>query len=98
MLLSIGAVSSGLVFREENTNQDMESCNKEELMEVIRREHLSVRNCHLDIGHGQPLLPIAAHNDGRPLDCEREQRRTAIKPANEFSHCLIKFYDFVNLC
>lgn len=42
--LHIGAVSSGLVFSKENTNQDMESCNKQELTEAIRKEHLAVRN------------------------------------------------------
>lgn len=68
--LHIGAVSSGLVFGKENMNQDMESCNKEELMEVIRKEHLSVRNRHLHISHSQPYLPIVIHNNGEPLDCE----------------------------
>lgn len=62
----IGAVSSGLVFSKEYTNPDMESCNKEELMEVIRKEHLSVRNCHLNIGQSQPSLPIVIHNNGEP--------------------------------
>lgn len=64
--LHIGAVSSGLVFGKEDMNQDMESCNKEELMEVIRKEHLSVRNRHLNIGHSQPSLPIVIHNNGEP--------------------------------
>lgn len=68
-----GAVSSGLVFGKENMNQVMESCNKKELMEVIRKEHLSVRNCNFYIGHSQPLLPIVIHNNGEPLDCECEQ-------------------------
>lgn len=64
--LHIGAVSSGLVFGKEYTNQDMESCNKEELMEVIRKEHLSVRNCHLNTGQSQPSFPIVIHNNGEP--------------------------------
>lgn len=64
--LHIRAVSSGLVFGKEDTNQDMESCNKGELMEVIRKEHLSVRNCHLNIARSQPWLPIVIHNNGEP--------------------------------
>lgn len=73
VLVHTGAVSSGLVFGKENMNQDMESCNKKELMEVIRKEHLSVRNCNFYIGHSQPLLPIVIHNNEEPLDCECEQ-------------------------
>ena len=58
VLLHIGAVSSGLVFGKENTNQDTESCSKEELMEVIRIEHLSLRNRNL---YGWPC-PTTAPN------------------------------------
>lgn len=67
------AVSSGLVCGKETTSQDMKSCNKEELMEVIRKEHLSVRNRNLYVGHTQPSFPIVLHNNGEPLDCECEQ-------------------------
>lgn len=71
--LHIGAVSSGLVFGKENTNQDMESCNKQELTEAIRKGHLAVRNRNIQVGHSQPLLPIVIHNNGEPLDCECQQ-------------------------
>lgn len=51
----------------------MKPCNKGKLMEAIRKEHLSVRECNPYIDHSQKLLPIVIHNNGRPLDCECRQ-------------------------
>lgn len=70
------AVSSGLVFSKENRSQDTEAFDKEELMEVIRRKHLSVRNrtsTPATASHGSQLLPttmeclwtVDASNDGQ---------------------------------
>lgn len=67
VLLHIVAVSSGPVFGKENTNQGTESCSKEELMEVIRIEHLSLRNRNL---YGWPC-PTTAPN------CYFQQRRAS---------------------